>query len=466
MKIKEIFSEILDFFKDFVKVKTGLVGVAIILLFLILLILEPYILVYKDTNTQWRNITYWQDNPDNAAPVWTQLFSKDKKPVTKFIFDSEIEEEDLKGVSVKSYIFNYKFNYSEAPQNIIFHADANGFLGIQIFFERPDGERFEIYRAAQNFSNENIRITANTEARRIAYDFGKVVEDEQTLLNIDPNDLNAMDVIFGQKIKGILTNPTPLKGDYKIIAKVLYLDPSATFENPYTVITGKVSGLLGTDSFKRDLFSGVIAGIKWALLIGVLTAVISVFIGLFWGVTSAYYGGFIDAAMNRIYEFFINMPMLPILIAISAVFKINIWILIILLCVFSWTGSVRTVRAIALQLKEEVFVEASKALGANHWRLIFRHIMPLILPLTFANMAFSVPGAILTEAGLSLLGLGDPTIVTWGGILHDAQTGGAFINNLWWWIIPPGLIMALLASSFVFVGWAMDKILHPKLRTR
>jgi len=158
--------------------------------------------------------------------------------------------------------------------------------------------------------------------------------------------------------------------------------------------------------------------------------------------------------------------MLPILIAISAVFKINIWILIILLCIFSWTGSVRTVRAIALQLKEEVFVEASKALGANHWRIIFRHIMPLILPLTFANMAFSVPGAILTEAGLSLLGLGDPSIVTWGGILHDAQTGGAFINNLWWWIIPPGLIMALLASSFVFVGWAMDKILHPKLRTR
>jgi len=466
MKIKEIFSEILDFFKDFVKVKTGLVGVAIILLFLVLMIIEPYILVYKDTNTQWRNITYWQDNPANAAPVWTQLFSKDKKPVTKFIFDSKIEEEDMNGIPVKSYIFDYKFNYSEAPQNIIFHADANGFLGIQIFLERPDGEKLEIYRAAQNFSGENIRVTANTEARRIAYDFGKVVEDEQTLLTIDPNDLKAMNVVFGEKKKGILTNPVPLKGHYQIIARVLFLDSAANFENPYTVITGKVSGLLGTDSLKRDLFSGVIAGIKWALLIGLLTAVISVFIGLFWGVASAYYGGFTDAAMNRIYEFFINMPMLPILIAISAVFKINIWILIILLCIFSWTGSVRTVRAIALQLKEEVFVEASKALGANHWRLIFRHIMPLILPLTFANMAFSVPGAILTEAGLSLLGLGDPSIVTWGGILHDAQTGGAFINNLWWWIIPPGLIMALLASSFVFVGWAMDKILHPKLRTR
>lgn len=466
MKLKEIFSEVIEFFKEFTKNKTGLIGIAIILIFLVLTIIEPYIIVYKEANTQWRNITYWQDNPANAAPVWTQMFSKDKKPVTKFIFDNDLQEEDMNGIPVKSYSFIYKFNYSEAPQNIIFHGKANGFLGLQIFIERPDGEKFELYRTAQNFSDEEIRVTADTEARKVAYDFGKDSEDEQTLLKIDPNDIKALGVIFGKKEKGILLNPVPLKGEYKIIAKVLFLDPSSTFEKPYTVITGKVSGLLGTDSLKRDLFSGVLAGIKWALLIGVLTAVISVFFGLFWGVTSAYFGGFIDAAMNRIYEFFINMPMLPILIAISAIFKINIGILILLLCVFSWTGSVRTVRAISLQLKEEVFVEASKALGAHHWRLIFRHIMPLILPLTFANMAFSVPGAILTEAGLSLLGLGDPSIVTWGGILHDAQTGGAFINNLWWWIIPPGLIMALLASSFVFVGWAMDKILHPKLRTR
>ncbi len=466
MKIKEIFSEISEFVKEFVKVKSGIIGIAIIFLFLLLLILEPYLLVYKEANSQWRNITYWQDNPANAAPTWTQIFSRDKKPITKFIYENNIEEEDLNGIKIQKFTFDYKFNYSEAPQNIIFHADVNGYLGLQIFIERPDGENLEIFRTAQNFSDEKLRITTDTESRRIAYDFAKIVEDEQVLLTTDPMDIKALPVIFGIKKQGILTNPQSLKGDYKISAKVMFLDSSATFENPYVVVTGKVSGLLGTDNLKRDLFSGVVAGIKWALLIGVLTAIVSVFVGLFWGVTSSYFGGFIDSVMNRIYEFFINMPMLPILIAISAVFKINIWILIILLCVFGWTGSVRTVRAISLQIKEEVFVEASRALGANHWRLIFKHIMPLILPLTFANMAFSVPGAILTEAGLSLLGLGDPSIVTWGGILHDAQTGGAFINGLWWWIIPPGLIMALLASSFVFVGWAMDKILHPKLRTR
>ncbi len=466
MKIKEFFSELLDFFHDFAKVKTGMIGVAIILLFIIVMILEPYLLIYKETNTQWRNITYWQDNPAGAPPVWTQIFSKEKKPVTKFIFDFNKSESEEYGMKAEEYIFDYKFNYSEAPQDIIFHAYTNGYLGIQIFLERPDGDQIELHRTAQNFSEENIRIPLSNQSRKVAYDFGKDLESEETLINIDPMDIKSLGVLFGVKKEGILKKPEPLKGNYKIKVKTLYLDSSASINNPYFVVTGKVSGLLGTDALKRDLFSGVIAGIKWALLIGVLTAVVSVFFGLFWGVTSAYFGGFIDSAMNRVYEFFISIPMLPILIAISAVFKITMPILIILLCVFGWTGSVRTVRAIALQLKEEVFVEASKALGANHWRLIFKHIMPLILPLTFANMAFSVPGAILAEAGLSLLGLGDPSIVTWGGILHDAQTGGAFINGLWWWIIPPGLIMALLASSFVFVGWAMDKILHPKLRTR
>jgi peptide/nickel transport system permease protein len=466
MKIKDSFSGLIEFFKEFSKVKSGLIGISIILIFLILMILEPVILPYKETNEKWRDISYWQDNPSNAAPVWTQLFSKEKKPPTKFIYKYDQSVEESSGLTVTNYTFEYKFKYSEAPQNLIVHANINGYVGYQIFFERPDGISFEIYRSAQNFADEAIRFTADTDSRSATYDFAKKFETEDTLLYVDPKDVNVLQVLFSKTEKGPISHPEPLHGDYKIHIKATYLDPSATFDEPYMVLTGRVSGLLGTDNAKRDLFSGIIAGIKWAFLIGMLVAVISVFVGLFWGVTSTYFGGVIDEIMNRIYEFFINLPMLPILISISAVFKIRMAILIPLLCLFSWAGSVRTVRAISLQLKEEVFIEASKALGANHWRIIFVHIMPLILPLTFASIAFAVPGAILTEASLSMLGLGDPTIVTWGQILRDAESGGAFINGLWWWIIPPGLIMALLSSSFVFVGWAMDKILHPKLRTR
>jgi len=134
--------------------------------------------------------------------------------------------------------------------------------------------------------------------------------------------------------------------------------------------------------------------------------------------------------------------------------------------VFFWTGPVKTVYAMALSIREETYIEASRALGAGAGRLIFRHMVPLLIPYAFASMALSVPGAIVYESTVSLLGLGDATIVTWGQILHDAFTGGAVFGGLWWWVVPPGLMIALMGMTFAFIGFAMDRILHPKLRTR
>jgi len=170
--------------------------------------------------------------------------------------------------------------------------------------------------------------------------------------------------------------------------------------------------------------------------------------------------------MSFIFEVFVSMPMLPILIVLSATFKPSIWIIIGAMIVFYWVGPVKTVRSMALQIKEETYIEAAKALGAGKWRIIFKHMAPILLPYSFANMALSVPGAIVAESSLSLLGLGDPSIISWGQILHDAQLSGATLNGLWWWIVPPGLFIAVMGMTFAFLGFAMDKILHPKLRTR
>jgi len=191
-----------------------------------------------------------------------------------------------------------------------------------------------------------------------------------------------------------------------------------------------------------------------------------VLLGVLYGIISAYFGGAIDSAMNFVYELFVSMPVLPILIVISAVFKPSIWFIIAALVVFSWTGPVKTVRSMAMQIKEETYIEAARALGAGKWRIIFKHMLPLLIPYSFASMALSVPGAILYEASVSLLGLGDATITTWGQILHDALSSGAVLNGLWWWVVPPGFSIAIMGMSFAFIGSAMDKILHPKLRTR
>ena len=241
---------------------------------------------------------------------------------------------------------------------------------------------------------------------------------------------------------------------------------TANLDSARVVVAGGVSGILGTDGQKRDLWSGLVAGTKWALIIGLLTSIISVVLGVVYGVASGYFGGWIDSLMNRIYEIFVSIPLLPILIVLSAVFKPSIWIMIIMMCIFFWVGPVKTVRSIALQLKENAYIEAAHGLGASHRRILFKHMIPQLVPYAFASMALAVPGAITYEASISLIGLGDATVVTWGQILFDAYSSGAVLQGIWWWIVPPGLAIALMGKTYAFNGYAMHTILNPKLRTR
>jgi peptide/nickel transport system permease protein len=174
----------------------------------------------------------------------------------------------------------------------------------------------------------------------------------------------------------------------------------------------------------------------------------------------------VERVLQRVFEIVVNMPLLPLLIILSAVFNLDIWTLTLVMCLSFWTGPVKTVYSMALQIKEECYIEAARALGAGSGRIIFRHMVPLLLPYSFAAMALYVPGAVVYEATVSLLGLGDATIVSWGQILHDAFAGAAVLNRLWWWVVPPGLMIAMVGMTFAFVGFAMDRILHPRLRTR
>jgi peptide/nickel transport system permease protein len=134
------------------------------------------------------------------------------------------------------------------------------------------------------------------------------------------------------------------------------------------------------------------------------------------------------------------------------------------LMIFGWVGIAKVSRSMAMQIKTRQYVEASKIMGQRSSKIILRHILPQLLPYAFASLAISVPAAITTEAGLSFLGLGDPSFPTWGQILHDASTHGAAARGLWWWVIPPGLMIAVTGLAFVFIGNALDTIVNPRLK--
>ncbi|NLY30406.1 MAG: ABC transporter permease [Firmicutes bacterium] len=231
-------------------------------------------------------------------------------------------------------------------------------------------------------------------------------------------------------------------------------------------ILGKVHGLLGTDHLGSDIWSQLVYGTRIALAIGLSAAFIAVVIGTTVGLIAGYFGGIVDEVLMRIVDIMLAIPSMPVLIILGALFGKSIVNVVALLALFSWMGIARIVRAQTLSLKERTFVEAAKASGAASGYIILSHILPNTVPLIFANLVLRIPSAILTEASLSFLGLGDPRVPTWGKILQNARQFGGFTKLAWWWLIPPGLALTFLSLAFVFIGNAVNEILNPRYRER
>lgn len=467
MNLKDSFAGLFSFWNEFRRDKSGLIGMGILVASLLTIAFEPLIVTYPDVNTKWRDIDYWQDNPRAAPPAWANLFSAQKKAVTTRLAKPVVTKEEGEGITLVKYSFPYAYRYDMPPLDLILKAKGKGTFPVIVSLERPDGKTVELYQyVAEDFSDEELRISLANDAQDGAYQFLATTASAEALTTYDSKSVNTTAILFAVADGNIASSPQPLKGNYQIVIQSMKPAEEEGIIDPRVQVVGAVSGALGTDGSKRDIFSGLIAGLKWALMIGFVTSAISVLIGVLYGIISAYFGGIVDVIMTFIFEIFVSMPVLPILIVMSAVFKPSIWFIILALVIFSWVGPVKTVRSMALQIKEETYIEAARALGAGKWRIIFKHMTPLLIPYSFASMALAVPGAILYEASVSLLGLGDATITTWGQILHDALSGGAVLNGLWWWVVPPGFFIAIMGMSFAFIGSAMDKILHPKLRTR
>ena len=465
MKWADLWADTKSFWSEFRREKSGLFSLFLLALFFALMLAERQIIPFPEARSRWRDITYWENNPRSAPPVWVNWFASVKRASSVELRSPEMTEKQAGKVIVKKAVFTYQYDADAPPTDILFTAQASGSPVIVLSVERPDGEKLKLFKKAfSKLDDKTIRLAIDSEAKGEAAQFA-ARRDAETQ-NVNKDLLAPTAILFAKAQPGMARQPEPLRGAYRFTVEMLLPEKAAKIEAPALSFAGGVAGWLGTDSSRRDLWSGVVAGMRWALLIGLLTAVVAVSLGVVFGVASAYFGGWVDALMQRIFELFVSIPLLPLLIVMSAIFKPSIWTLILMMSGFFWVGPVKTVRSIGLQIKEETYIEASKAFGASAWRIIFRHIAPLLIPYSFASMALYVPGAIVYESTISVLGLGDSTIVTWGQILHDALTGGAVLNGQWWWVIPPGLAIALMGMTFAFLGFAMDKILNPRLRTR
>ncbi len=365
------------------------------------------------------------------------------------------------GVRIESHSYNFNFNYDSYPSDfMIMYSARYGAIqpAVQIDLLRPDGNEFQIYFASlppsQNESNEFSARIFSTD-RLIADSLAGY--SSLFTYRVDPTSPQVM--IFSHTDENKV-----LKGTY-VIRNTFYLfDPRDTVVDSGVILGGKVYGIMGTDDLRRDLAVGLLWGAPVALFIGLTVSGAAVSIGLIYGVVAGYKGNRTDEGLMRINDVFYSLPTLPLLVILSVTIGRSIFLITGFLVIFGWVGMAKISRSLALQIKSLQYIEAARLMGQSDTKIIFKHIIPQLLPLTFASIAIAVPGAILGEAALSFLGLGDPSIPTWGQILHDAHSAGAMSRGLWWWIVPPGMMIAITGLAFVLIGNALDSIVNVRAR--
>lgn len=221
---------------------------------------------------------------------------------------------------------------------------------------------------------------------------------------------------------------------------------------------------LGTTENGSDVLSQILYGARISMEVGFAAAFISAVIGAFVGVTGAYIGGWTDTIFERLEDFFLVIPALPLMIVLARLLSPSLTVLIFVIGLTSWAGTGRIVRSQVLTLKEHGFVERAQALGAKDRHIILKHILPNTAPLIFANTVLIVAVAILAEAGLSFLGLGDPNKISWGTMLENGLNAGAPSAGAWWYVIPPGLCIVMLVLAVTLLGYALEEYINPRLR--
>ncbi|MEW5719031.1 MAG: ABC transporter permease [Chloroflexota bacterium] len=224
---------------------------------------------------------------------------------------------------------------------------------------------------------------------------------------------------------------------------------------------------LGTNDIGQDILSELIFGARVSLLIGVLSALIAIGIGTTVGLLAGFYRGIVGTTLMRLVDVMLIIPIFPLMVLLAAYLGQSLWNLVAVIGLLGWARPSRIIRAQALSLVERDYVTAARAIGARDAHIVLRHILPGALPLALAQFVMAASGAILMEAGLSFLGLGDPTQKSWGSILYYAQARNAFLSGAWlWWVLPPGLMIAASVLGFALSGFALEDAFNPQLRSK
>jgi peptide/nickel transport system permease protein len=242
-------------------------------------------------------------------------------------------------------------------------------------------------------------------------------------------------------------------------------DPKVTTARPFEMPSA--AHWLGGNDVGQDILAELIWGGRVSLGIGSLAAIVGIVVGALVGLIAGYFRTWLDAVCMRAADVVLVIPFLPLMILLAAYVGPGVVSLAVVIGLLVWARPARVIRSLVFSLAVRDYVLASRALGAGHTRILRLHLLPGVLSVGLAEFVQLASRSILLEASLAFLGLGDPVQKSWGAMLYYAQARGAFLTGAWvWWVVPPGLLIALAVLGFALLGFQLDHIVNPRLRLR
>lgn len=436
-------------FRKLLQYPSAMAGIFVIALLVVVSIYTVIAIPYAEAIRLWRGgEEVWYRNPKFAPPTWFNLFSSRKfsESFAVSTVDGGIEKTATPGgddITTYTMTHTFDFVYDVYPQEMLLYVDSayakkQPFLSIE--WITPDGR--------------TMRISNFAVGEKFTYRFS---QDEKLALKLRAEE--TIPALFSDPETGKV-----MKGQYQLVITGTTFEPDSNLDVEF-VVHGQVFGLAGTDHARRDLALPLLWGAPVALAFGLMAAIGTSVLTMTIAAIGTWYGTWIDQLIQRITEVNLVLPFFALMIMIGTFYSRSIWVILgatIILSIF--TGAILAYRAVFLQVKESMYIEAAKAYGAGNGRIIFTYLIPRMIPLLIPSLVQAVPAFVFLEASLAVIGLGDPVLPTWGKIIQDAQANGALYKGYYYWVLEPAVLLVITGLAFAFLGFVLDRIFNPRLR--
>jgi len=441
----------LKVFKNFRKSPLAAVGLIVIAVLFIVSVGTVIFIPYDEAVAYWHS-ERWLLTPRLARPKWTNAFRHEKLPESVY-FDSTKATDEVgfteewaevnENMDEVRMTFTFDFSADEFPQDLMVNFSTTyekkaPFASLVMI--TPDDREIKI----DNFmAVDRYGFILSTQDQTYSYDRG----------------LKAIQKLFGDPAAEY---SKPLKGEYEFQVKSYLFEENSEIDVE-AVLHGKVFGLFGTDDQRRDLTIALLWGTPVVMTFGILGALMTT-LTILLAAISAWYGGFLDQLLQRIVEINYMVPALPIAILVYYLYSQSIWVIMSIVVLINILGNgLKEYRAMFLQLKEEPYIEAALVYGSPDLRIVFKYMLPRIIQVLVPQLVISVPGFVFLETTLAYLGVTTPYLPTWGKVIYAALNKGTFQGH-YYWVLQPIALALITGLAFAFVGFALDKILNPRLR--